>query len=360
MFLGAALWVHARRPGVRATDSPLLAAHASSNAYDSYLRGTFLRLRHGKPADSLAAIDALKRATEADPSFAKAYAALALAYADRLFFVTPAERKSLEEEAYVAAEKAASLNPNLAEIYIARAHLLWTPANHFAHERAVQQARRAVALDPNSEEGHNELAQIYNHIGLLDRALQEARRAAVLDPSSTPPVFQIGHALLLQGEWEQALRVYRSIPEEDLPEVVASHMAWALFQLGRSDEATALIERYLRSYPADPGGMLTGMQALLFAAAGDEQHAQDAIAKASKKGDYGHFHHTAYWIANAYARMHRTRAAMHWLQETGDTGFPCYPLFLHDPNLNSLRGDSRFIQYMGGLRKQWEYYKGHL
>jgi serine/threonine protein kinase/tetratricopeptide (TPR) repeat protein len=336
------------------------AATICPEAYDYYLRGKFLE-RRNRQANSFAAIDMLRRAIKADPSFGAAYSALASAYAHRSFFVSPQDGKLLEEEAYIASEKAASLAPNLAQTYLVRALLLWTPANHFPHERAAQQAQRAVNLNPNLEEAHSELAMIYNHIGLLDRALQEARTASAINPDSASSVFQIGHALLFQGHYEQALRVYRGMPDDDaLPEAVGSDTAWALSFLGRGDEARKLIQRCLKGYPADPGGMLTGIEALLFAQAGDKRNARRAIAKASQKVDYGHFHHAAYWIACAYAQMKQVTEAVDWLQKASENGFPCYPLFLQDPNLNPLRRDARFIQYMDALRKQWEYFGGKL
>jgi hypothetical protein len=33
---------------------------------------------------------------------------------------------------------------------------------------------------------------------------------------------------------------------------------------------------------------------------------------------------------------------------------PCYPLFRDDPNLKSLAGDPRFVQFMNEMRARWE------
>jgi hypothetical protein len=51
---------------------------------------------------------------------------------------------------------------------------------------------------------------------------------------------------------------------------------------------------------------------------------------------------------------------MKWLQVAADDGFPCYPLFENDANLNSLRKDERFIAFMAKLKQQWERYKATL
>ena len=65
-------------------------------------------------------------------------------------------------------------------------------------------------------------------------------------------------------------------------------------------------------------------------------------------------------IASAYALMNKTQPALKYLRMAADDGFPCYPLFEKDPNLNNLRTNPRFIQFMAEIRKQWEYYKTNL
>jgi hypothetical protein len=99
------------------------------------------------------------------------------------------------------------------------------------------------------------------------------------------------------------------------------------------------------------------VQALILAAAGQETKAEEKIRGATEKRDFGHFHHTAYWIACAYARMHKPDQALQWLKEAAETGMPCYPMFESDPNLNPLRRNNGFRSFMQKLKKQWNAYK---
>ena len=87
------------------------------------------------------------------PRYARAYADLAAAYVTRLTFVTPEKTGDLEQKAFAAAEKALLLDPGLPEAYMARGDLLWTHSHHFAHERATQEFRRAVELNPEFRSG---------------------------------------------------------------------------------------------------------------------------------------------------------------------------------------------------------------
>jgi len=167
-----------------------------------------------------------------------------------------------------------------------------------------------------------------------------------------------GQALLFQAKYDLALGFLQSLSEETYPPLWFYQTALALFNLGRKEEAIVKIEDFLRKYPEDPGGTAASVRAMLFAAAGEEAKAEASIRSAVERGKgFIHFHHTAYNIGCAYALMNKPDSAMTWLQRTIEEGLPCYPLFERDPNLQSLRNDSRFIVMMERLKKQWEHYK---
>jgi serine/threonine-protein kinase len=278
-------------------------------AYDHYLRGKFYLYRQSRDNNE-AAITALERAVAADPTFAAAQAELAQACVWRLFLFTPNE-KQWEEKAFVAVEKALSLDPDLAEAYLARGRLLWTPANHFPHDQAIQEYRRALVLNPSLDEARNQLALVYGHVGLLDEALQELEKAMATNPGNTLARFRVGEMLLFQGKYEQSLSALRNVPRESNPAIVGHLIVWALFNLGRKEEAAAELEQFLKDYPEDNRGLYTSLQAVLAAAAGQTRRAEEKIQLAVERGKgFGHFHHTAYHIACAYALMKNAEQAI--------------------------------------------------
>jgi serine/threonine protein kinase len=112
-------------------------------AYDYFLRGRFYLNRQTK-ADNESAIEMFDRAVATDRNFAAAYAELAQACVWRFFLFTPDE-KQWEEKAFVAVEKALSLDPDSAEAHLARGRLLWTPSNPFPPATAIKEPRRALA-----------------------------------------------------------------------------------------------------------------------------------------------------------------------------------------------------------------------
>lgn len=328
----------------------------SKEAYDDYLRGRFYLNRQTRE-DNEVAINSLERTVTEDPNFAAAYAELAQAYTWKLFLFAPHE-KQLEEKAFVAIEKALALDPNSAVAYLARGRLLWTPANHFPHDRAIKEYRHALELDPNLDEARNQLALVYCHIGAFDEAIEESKLALATDPNNNLAQYRIGQTLNFQRKYDDALSVLRDIPANANPALVGHQIAWALFNLGKKDEASAKLDQLLKDHPEDTGGVYTSIQAVLAAADGDRVVAEAKIKSAIEKGKgFGHFHHTAYYIACAYALMNKPEQAISWLESAAEDGFPCYPLFAGDPNLDSLRQDTRFLAFVGKQKQRWEYYR---
>src|SRR3989454_3066071 len=280
----------------------------TSPAYDTYLRAK-VNLKSENRDEIENAIALLKQVVAIDPKFAPGWAALARAYNIKSFYFSApdAEKKQLNEDAAVAVEKALSLDPNLAEGHFARGVILWTHANRFPHEAAIHSYRRALELDPNLDEAHHQLGVVYFHIGLLDKGWDEIEKAVNINPSNTLARFRFGVINMYKGKYEDAYNVFKGTPLKTNPSLWAFQYATALFRLGRADEATQLLDDYLKKYPQDEGGVGTSVKAMMLAKAGKSREAEAAIQQSIEMGSgFGHFHHTAYNIASAYALMNQT------------------------------------------------------
>ena len=322
-------------------------------AYDDYLRGKFYLNRQDRESNE-AAIAALENAIKTDDNFAAAHAELAQAYVWKLFLFAPNESR-LAERASVETNKALQLDPDSAVAYLARGRLQWTPANSFPHEKAIVDYKRALQLDPNLDEARNQLALVYSHIGALEESLKESQKAIDLNPTNNLAQFRIGETLNFEGNYEQGLTALRGIPAGTNPELIGQQIVWALFNLGQKEEAASKLDQLLKDHPEDNRGLLTSLQAILAASAGQQKVAEEKINLAISRGKgFGHFHHTTYYIACAYALMNKTELALKYLEITANDGFPCYPMFEHDKNLNSLRKDPRFVTFLERQRSQWE------
>jgi serine/threonine protein kinase/Flp pilus assembly protein TadD len=343
--------------------APAVKSDKSANpvAYDAYIRG-MVNVGSENPADNQAATKLFEQATAADPNFASAYAELSRAYTIKARYVaSDAERKKAYEDAEVAVDKALAINPNLAEGHFARGLMLWTPYKRFPHAQAIQSYRRAIELDPNFDEAHHQLGFVYLHIGMLDKGQKEIDKALAINPGNTLARYRLGVIDMCRAKYAEAFEIFNSTPLEQNPELLAFYTSNALFRLGRNEEASASIERYFKDYSEDKGGMVTSVKAMMLAKAGENNEAEATIQHAIEIGrGYAHFHHTSYNIASAYALMNEPRQAMKWLQVTADEGFPNYPLFQDDAQLDNLRRDPQFIAFMAQQKQLWEHFSATL
>jgi serine/threonine protein kinase len=335
-----------------------LAAARSVNpeAYDLYLRGKS-HSRHENPEDNDQAVALLERAVAKDPKFPEAHAELARAYGIRLFFYLP-ENEELDRRSRSEIETALRLNPESSDAHLALGVLLWTPQNHFPHAQAILELRRAIELNPSSDEAHHQLGMIYMHVGLLDRSLREAQEAVRLNPGNTLASYRVGVAKLYLQDYKGAWDVFSEVPVEFNPVLVNYQDIWTLFYLGRKAEAKARSDQYERAYPRDVGGLNASLQAMLAADAGEAARAEERIRVAAERGKgYGHFHHTEYNVATAYALLGKPAEALKWLEAAVGDGLPCYPLFASDPNLDRIRSDPNFVAFLAKQKEQWEAFK---
>ena len=327
------------------------------NAWHEYVKAKY----HGgllNPTDNDEAIRLLQHAIEIDPKFAEAYADLATEYRNKSVSLLASD-KELEQKALSAVTTALQLDPDLAEAHLSKCMLLWTPSRGFQHSYAIDECRRAIELNPSLDEAHHQLGSMYNHIGLLDKAQEEVLKAREINPFNAGAHFRVAVNLIYQCKYDQAWTELSQMSATKFsPHLWSYQAAYVLFELGRKEEAAAIVEKYLKELPQDEGGTLTSMKALLAASAGNTKEALQNIKLALEIGkDYIHFHHTTYTIASAYALLNKRDEAIEWLRKTAETGFPCYPLFERDPLLNNLREDPKFQAFMKTLKEQWEGYK---
>jgi tetratricopeptide (TPR) repeat protein len=189
---------------------------------------------------------------------------------------------------------------------------------------------------------------------MLDKAQQEIEKALAINPGNTLARYRLGVIDMCRAKYAEAFQIFNSTPLEQNPELLAFYSSNALFRLGRNEDASALIERYFKDYSKDKGGMVTSVKAMMLAKAGKNSEAEATIQHAIEIGrGYAHFHHTSYNIASAYALMNEPEQAMRWLQVTADEGFPNYPLFASDAQLDNLKKDPRFTAFMTQQKQQW-------
>jgi tetratricopeptide (TPR) repeat protein len=332
----------------------------SAEAYDSYLRGKYELLGQLiQPGVGSNAIPTLERAVALDDQFALAYAALSRACVSKYFYSKPEQTHDLELKAAKSFERALDLAPNLAEAHFAKGYFFWTPSQHWQVETAIKEERVALDLSPQSQEISDHLTLIYLHLGLFQNAGLLAAHAARSNPLHPLTHFLEANALFWQGQDADAVQIWQSIPNAwGANFVMHSYQAVALMNLGRTNEAANLIADALRKDPSDPGGLFKSVQAILLARQGDKAGASQKIAAASRqRNGFGLFPHALYNIAAAFALLDEPENAMKFLREAAADGFPCYPFFKVDVNLNHLRSRDDFNKFLAEQQKLHEVFE---
>jgi TolB-like protein len=320
-------------------------------AYDYYLRGKGAYGTDKEATDAKIAI--LEKSVSLDDTFAEAWAELSQAYGSKAYFLE-AGKKEWEVKAEETLAKALHLDPELPAALLAHARLFFRPSSGFQHEKAIAETRHALAVAPNFADARLVLGGNYFHVGLIEEALQQYERANEIDPGNPQAKFHIGMMALFQGRYNDAYSIMEENPMAMVRAWVECNIANAFFFAGRTDEARARIEDAKAKFK-DTGGILTSMEAFFLAVDGDKARAQEKINEAIKIGEgYGHFHHTTYVIASAYALMDEPDLAMKWLNYTAENGYPNLTWFERDPNLDKLRKDQRFIEFLEKLKPRFE------
>jgi TolB-like protein/Flp pilus assembly protein TadD len=150
----------------------------NSEAYQLYLTGRY-HWSKATPPDIRKGIDFFHQAIELDPDYALAYAGLAAANR-ALAMNADVPAKDCLPQAKAAALKAIQLDDSLADAHSALSFaLIWYDWDWATAEK---EAKRAVALDPNSGMAHFAYAHILSDQGHHPEAIAEIARARELDP----------------------------------------------------------------------------------------------------------------------------------------------------------------------------------
>ena len=180
-------------------------AGINPQARDFYLAGLeYLNSRD--PGDILQAIAYLHKATQADESYAPAWANLAMAYAVIRSYQAGARPDTYYQDAFAAARKAIALDPALPRAYEVLGLL---DDQHWDWRDAGQNYRRALQLDPSDATAHQWYAIHLWFMGRMQAALLEMRIARRLDPLSPIINADLGRALCYAGDLRASLAQYR-------------------------------------------------------------------------------------------------------------------------------------------------------
>ncbi len=216
-------------------------------AYEKYLQGHNIIMRNTKH-DNDSARQFYEEAIALDPDFLLAYVGLGWThYLDVRFGWSESRAKSLEK-AFELAQKAlakddsiGSAHSLLGSIYLVKLEF----------EKAIAEAERGVALNPNGAQAIFVLGGILGHAGRWEESVTYAKKAIRLDP--VPDIFKhfiLGRAYFMLGRYDESIVIWKKALEMN-PDYLPAHafLAACYSSIGRDIEAAAEAKEVIRINP---------------------------------------------------------------------------------------------------------------
>ena len=318
------------------SSAPESPTNPNSEAYAIYLQSRYFADRSWDPENERKAADLLQQAVRLDPGFARAWAALASRHA---FEATTGTRPPNEgrEMALREADRAAALDPTLAETHMVKARISyyldwdWPAAAAEINEARARDSYNADALEAQ--------ALVADTLGHDTEALRLRQQAIELDPLSPTKYFALGRTYIKLGRPADAEASFRKALDLN-PAGPFLHWNIALALLLRGEYAAALAE--MQREPA-ASGRTTGL-ALVYHAMAREADSDEAL-RAMPKADVSPF-----WFAAVHAFRGETDQALAWL----DRAYQVHDFYLVDmkgfPLLKNLETDSRYKAFLRKMK----------
>lgn len=231
-FLGIPEIARGTRSG-RPTNDP--------EAYDLYIRGRYLWNKRVNQ-DILRSAELFRAAIDRDPTFAKAYVALADAY-------TLGTHEGITREEQVklargAIQKALEIDDTIGEAYSARA--INRVFQDWDFSGAESDYKRAVELNPNDATTHHWYAELLSMLGRFDESYSEYEKAIALDPLSPVIRSDLAYAYYCAHDFDRAIQELEKIISIS-PEFVRSYLVLDLVLREKGDFFGAIDvgEKYL-------------------------------------------------------------------------------------------------------------------
>ncbi len=318
------------------TEERKLASHAEVNpeAHLEYLKSRYSFIG-GSPEAMDVALRHARRAVEIDPTYALAWAVLANCYIFRAIrgMDPPAEATAA---AMAAVKRALQLDPSVADAHVSLGTILSHSGDIAGGLRALE---KAVELNPGLGEAHILLGRTLYAYERHEEAHAAMTKALSIDPLSMMVYTGVGDAYYFSRDYEKSVFNYKMGLELD-PRFDGTHMGLArsLEALGRFDEARAECEegRRLSGGLAGPAFGLAHLEG----ASGNEQEARRILAELTQARSTRVV--SAWGIAVLHASLGDVDDAFRWIDEAIEEHSPGLILLRVHPRLDPIRNDPRY------------------
>lgn len=302
-------------------------------AYDLYLKGEyFFNKRTGYGFEQ--AITYFLRATEKDPSSARAYAGLADCYA-LIGAYSGRSQAEFMPKAREAALRAITLDETLAEAHTALALIVQN--YDWDWQTAGREFQRAIELNPNYATAHHWYAEHLTWLGRFDEALQESERARQLDPLSLIIAADNGAILYYSRQYDRAIAQFLAVREMD-PNFPRSYLIDAAYeQKGQCNAARTNVEKL---HAIAESAWVLAEIVIVDACSGERTEARQAMSRLLKLNRHQQIDSAV--LLEAYASLRDKDQAFAYLERAYAQHSVNLTKLKVEPRFDLLREDPRF------------------
>ena len=316
---------------------------ADPEAYQLYLQGLY-HWNKRTAEDIRKSIALFRQAIDKDPSYAKAYAWLAMAYLIVPIYsqnLTKQEIKEVDLKKRAALRQAQELDDSLAEVHAVLATL---KEDDWDLAAAENEYKRAIELNPNFASAHHFYSVLLSWIGRNEEAFAEINKAHELDPFSRSINFNVGARFYEARHFDEAIAQYRRVLEME-PNHPLTHLflaqaydakAMYLEAIAEYRTADVLLEKESAETAQRKAAALT--QALK--TGGAQGYWRKRLELSLKEYDEGHG--SAYKIAVCYARLGDQDRAFEQLEKSFAAREADLIWIKTEPAFDELSSDPRF------------------
>lgn len=305
--------------------------------YRNYLRAMF-HINQFDLGEVEKGIAILQKTVRADPGDPLPWAALAVGYST--IGHSPSAFDHAYRRAKAAANKAISLDDNLAEAHLALA--LVALYDEWDWVEAEKEFKKTIAINPNLAGAHAHYAWFLMLMNRLDEMWYHSRLATELDP------FLSLYSGYLAGEYWYAGDNRRALEEVKRVREFAPNSAFALFVEGAAYSSSGEHESAIAAHEK-AAGLYAQWKWLLGPTYAYAGRREDALRIADElKVDPMPVE--AWGLAELYAALGDHDEAFRWLEKASSERFSWIPWLDWNPNLKPLRNDPRFEAMLERLK----------
>lgn len=287
-------------------------------AYNLYLKGRYIRTKM-KQKDM---IEYFNKALELDPDYALAYIGLAEAYSHLGFFYGDS-MKSSYIKGKEAILKALTIDENLsdAHAWLGQIRLFF----EWDWKGAETALKKAIEMNPDSSMAHLWYSLYLRAIGRTGDAVVESKLALDLDPFSFVHNHSYGNTLLVDGQFESAIKQAEKTLEmwPENPEALTFLGYFHVLNKNYS-KGIAILEHAL-SLMKRKSSFTLGFLGYAYGRSGDKKNANRILNECLERWDKGNF--TPSTIATIYSGLNENKV-FEWLNTA---------IKMHDPRLFNLK-----------------------